>query len=579
MSFFKTIFSKFSFSKEVFVRFPLSYLFIFLSLFFVLSSLQKYYYFSKEFDENLILIFTLSIISISSLKLFFEIKNYNFFIKSFLIVSIIFLTILSVFFFKDAVLFFLLALILSLSFSGFLFKKSSNKEFLSFLFQGIYAVSFAFIASFLLGLGIFIIFTSIEYLFEISFLNQYYEEIYSIIALAVFPTFVLSNITKEESSYFNKPFSNLINNVLVPMFFIYTFILYGYFIKILFLQELPKGNLTWMITIFLSTGLFLKFLLAKIENKNFLSIFYDKYYFYLTLIPLGFLFLAIYIRVLEYGLTISRYAILAFFVWLSFVSIANLFKKDFNYKYIFISLSLILLFSSISPYNASSLSINSQLKRLKTILVDNEILIENKIIPLKTQLETKKRAQISSIVSYLFYSVNGKKELEKFLNKEFKTRNEVLKYLNVDYTKFYDKNGAISYKNSTQNTALDIQDYNYLLTIDIASYNKKRIFNYYENKKKKMLKISLKNSILALNFNDEEKLAFNLKNYLKNLSKHSNIISIDEKNINDSILEKSTKKVKIKLKIDDLGVRVNKSKAEIKINHINFVLLFSIKNK
>lgn len=537
-----------SLKKEIFTRFPLVFIFIILAIFFALSYSNEIYYFSKIFDENLILMFIISIISMTSLSLFFESRKNSFFTKFVLFIFILSLSYIAIFYFKSLLILFFIATILSLCFSNFLLISSTNKEFLNFNLKVLYALSFAFIGSFILGFGIFIILTSIEYLFNIKFFKEYLEEINIIITLGVFPSLVLSNIqknTSDEKLEIHSSFSILINNILIPMMLIYSFILYSYFIKIIILQELPKGSLTWMISFYLSFGLILKILLLAIKNKSNFSRFYDKFYYFLTLFPLAFLYLAIYIRVSQYGITIFRYLIIALALWFTFVSLANLAKKNFNFKYLFIFLFLITLFASISPYNAKIVSINSQISRLKKILISNNILQNEKVISGEKELKLKDRIQLSSIISYLIYDELGKEKITALLKKDFKNQNDVLKYLNVEYTKKYKK---ISFDYNIKNTAYEIEGYKYILTISLNTENQKN-YTYTQNKK---IKASFKNSILSLNI-DQEEITFDLKALVKKLKKEK-LTKIYAKDLIKVALIKKIKLEKIKLQLTFLDM-------------------------
>lgn len=557
---------KFIFNKEVFKKFPLSFLAMFISIFFTISYLQKVYYFSQTTHEKIIFISITSIIFASALHLFFQNKSYNFTFKYIIAMLFLILAYISIDKFSSSAFIFTIAVISTLSFSKFILVQNSNKELLDFNINLFVDIIFAILISSILGFGIFAIFKSIEYLFGISFLTEFYEEIYTIIALFIFPALVLSNINNSNTINTKTSFLSISSTILVPMLVIYTIILYAYYIKIIVLWELPKGGLAWISVVFLSAGLLVKVLLFNIENKSAISKYYYKYYYYLTIIPLIFLFISIYIRVSQYGITINRYLIIALALWLSFITIANIIKKDFDFKYITVSLCLIFLFASISPYNASSLSTNSQIEKLKQLLIANKILINDKIIPAKDTLDFENRISISSVINYLIYNNDAKEQLNLLFKNNFKNSEEILNYINVKYANVYMKKDHYpkSYKFKDKfHTIYDIKDYSYF----VCSYlSDSQSLTYHINKN---IEINLINNILEIKFKNKKTINFNLDNIIKKLEnqENNNIVDLD-----NFTLYKTIDKQKIKLQI--LYIELSKEQKNKKVSHLKFNFYF-----
>ena len=101
---------------------------------------------------------------------------------------------------------------------------------------------------------------------------------------------------------------------------------------------------------------------------------------YFILVPLIILlFIAIGLRVDDYGLTIKRYGVVILGVWLSIVSLSGIFKNE-NIKFIPISLSVLLILISFGPWGIFALSESSQSNRLISILEEHELIAEGKVI-------------------------------------------------------------------------------------------------------------------------------------------------------------------------------------------------------
>ena len=168
--------------------------------------------------------------------------------------------------------------------------------------------------------------------------------------------------------------------VLLPLLTLYLLILYSYGTKILILWDWPKGIVSYLIISFSIIGI-LTFLLLHPYGNQIENVWIKKaskaYYFILFPLLL-ILFIAIFMRVNEYGITINRYALLLLGIWLTIVCIYTAIGKT-NIKFIPASLALLLIFISFGPWGIFAVSERSQVNRLKTILEQSKILVDNKV--------------------------------------------------------------------------------------------------------------------------------------------------------------------------------------------------------
>ncbi len=102
---------------------------------------------------------------------------------------------------------------------------------------------------------------------------------------------------------------------------------------------------------------------------------------------------AIAMRVADYGWTENRYMVALYGVWLFAISLYFLLFKDAKYKWLFISITALLLVSQIGPLSAYSIAKSSQQKRLKALL--------KKLKSPKNEISLETRYEISSIIEYL----------------------------------------------------------------------------------------------------------------------------------------------------------------------------------
>jgi len=95
------------------------------------------------------------------------------------------------------------------------------------------------------------------------------------------------------------------------------------------------------------------------------------------------LFYAIYLRINQYDITVNRYFVVVFGLWLLVTSLYFVFSKKKNLIAIPALLALFIIIISIIPkYNVYTLPEARQLDRLETNLEKAKILENSKIIPL-----------------------------------------------------------------------------------------------------------------------------------------------------------------------------------------------------
>lgn len=249
---------------------------------------------------------------------------------------------------------------------------------------------------------------AIEKLFGADIPGEAYEDL-GFIMVGIFNTwFFLAGVPREfealqeDRSYPNglKVFTQY---VLLPLVAIYLVILYLYAGKIVLEWEWPIGWVSSMIFGFSVAGILSLLLLYPIrdnEGNSWISRFYSLFYY--ALLPLTvILFLAIWWRVSDYGITEERYYALALAVWLAALSVYMLFTRGRNIRAIPMSLALFGFLSVFGPWGAFQVSAESQAGQLREVL-ERENLLENGVVARKLSGEKPEAVtRINSIINYL----------------------------------------------------------------------------------------------------------------------------------------------------------------------------------
>ena len=102
----------------------------------------------------------------------------------------------------------------------------------------------------------------------------------------------------------------------MPLLLVYTAILYAYAAKIALAWELPKGTLGAMVVGYLFAGAATLLLgYPSRETGGPLVRLFWRYWVWLAALPVALLFIAVWRRIADYGLTEQRYLMVLIGVW------------------------------------------------------------------------------------------------------------------------------------------------------------------------------------------------------------------------------------------------------------------------
>ena len=279
------------------------------------------------------------------------------------------------------------------------------------------------------------------------------------------PLFALGKIPNKKSfneNHFNENifFSFLIKYIAIPFIYVYFIILYAYTVKVLSnFWDWPKGEVSWMV-IWFSIFWYITYIFSYIfEEKNKFIKTFRKAFPYVVIPQVFMLAYAIYLRVAQYDITINRYFVIIFWLWLLLISIYFILSSKKRLSVIISSLTLFTIIISIWPWSVYNLPE----KRQYNILVSNlekagiykdishakiPTIKDWEIVPLKSYSDIDKdlSKQIASGIDYIcdFDSCNKiitlfpdqYKKLEEKNRKDFENRKK-------DDLKVYSDNEAM----------------------------------------------------------------------------------------------------------------------------------------
>ena len=234
--------------------------------------------------------------------------------------------------------------------------------------------------------GLSIAFLVLGPLFDIVVSGEFYGYLACLVFILFNTWFFLAGIPRDFSNLdsiedYPKSLKVFSLYILLPLLVVYLVILYAYVFKIIITRTWPEGIITYMILAVAIAGilnLLLLYPLSRDDQHPIVTSFY-KLYFLMMLPLIVVLFLAIGIRVNDYGITIERYIVILLGAWLLMMSMYFIISGKRNIKLIPVSLCLIFLGFSFGPWGIFAVSERSQVNRLKQLLEKNGILENDKV--------------------------------------------------------------------------------------------------------------------------------------------------------------------------------------------------------
>lgn len=231
---------------------------------------------------------------------------------------------------------------------------------------------------------------SIFLLFDLDNLDNrniyiYWSIISFIIISPIFWLYKLpkSNTTKDLTFTETKFFSFLIKYVGLPFILVYFTILYTYSIKVLLdFTNWPNWEVAWMV-IWFSFFWYLIYIFSYwLEKINSFIKWFRILFPFFVLPQLIMLFYAIYLRINQYDLTMNRYFVVTFWIWLLIISLYLIISKNKYIRFIPYSLMIIVILISNGPWSVYYLPKYRQIIKLENNLIEAKILQKWTIIPL-----------------------------------------------------------------------------------------------------------------------------------------------------------------------------------------------------
>ena len=223
----------------------------------------------------------------------------------------------------------------------------------------------------LLTCGIDVLLFAVEMLFGVDVDWKIYVDVAWTCILFIGPLIFLQLIPRSENIGTERPGKtglSLVHYVLMPLLAAYLVTLYAYAAKILLTWELPRGGVSWLVSISMLCLVLVVYFIYPVQSRDGERRL-DRGI--LRCLPAVFLPLLILMtvgiirRVGDYGITIMRLYLILFNVWCYAVCIGLILCKSRRIKWVPLSFVALLLLSSLGPQNFASITRRTLFRQIR----------------------------------------------------------------------------------------------------------------------------------------------------------------------------------------------------------------------
>lgn len=450
-----------------------------------------------------------------------------------------------------------------------------------------------------LFIGLSVALLSIDTLFNVKWDYKIYLRLF-IIIVGVFNTFFFLAGIKyplkdlNEDDTYPKGLKVFTQYVLIPLATIYLCILLAYEVKIILEWSLPTSSVAILIlgyAVFGILSILLVHPIRNLEGNKWINLYTKS--FYLLMIPLLLLLaISIFKRISDYGITESRYLLIALAFWLTFVTSYFLIRGKDQIRIIPISLFVLAVLITVGPWGIRYVSRASQQNRLEEFITKKP--------------EPKRNNEVRNLVSYL-YDHFGATALQPFVKTDVKliekhflskskqkyvqpnqvvnVKDSVLNLLKVNPAfEFIDNNGILASENkSFKNIEEGILNVSGALKVvafnsNINNQDQKSV-TFYINKKLFVITTDSLSNII-LNEGKANKLVFKVDTLLKDLLANKNLKPNDSQSLNFNVpnaamqINKTSSDFNFTCRFESISGGLNNSKKRKVIYHSGYLIFY-----
>jgi hypothetical protein len=262
-----------------------------------------------------------------------------------------------------------------------------------------------------LFVGVALALVALDKLFGVDVPNTAYPRTWFVIAFVFSSWLFLGGVPEdpaalEERRDYPAVLRVFAQYALVPLVSAYLVILTLYLGKVVVTWAWPNGWIGILVTGVAAAGIFAILLVHPLTDdpeQRWIATFARQ--FWIAIIPsIAMLWLALYQRVHQYGITPPRYSAIVLSLWLFALALYYAITRSRNIRVIPVSLGVVALVTLAGPWGPYALSEASQVGRLRAALERNGMLMGDTLRRPARAVGAPDRAEISGVVRYLVES-------------------------------------------------------------------------------------------------------------------------------------------------------------------------------
>lgn len=446
------------------------------------------------------------------------------------------------------------------------FYKRENFELYCVQLLTNFTVTYFYAAVLYMGLAAMLF--TISKLFLVQ-MGRVYFDIWLIVAGIFAPAYFLADVPQLKKEFqaaaYPKVLKILLLYILTPLLIAYGAILYAYFVKIIITRSWPEGIVAHLVLWYSLISCLVIFFIYPLRNSKrwigrFLYLF-PKFFFPL----LAMMFVAMGIRIHNYGITENRYFVLSAGFWVTGILLYYLFSKKVRNIVLPISLALVAALSVTGPWSSYSISKLSQNHRFATILNKYDMIFDNSIVKPERPLPKAAKAEIISILSYFqrFHSLNQL----KYLPQGFKL-SQTQTIFGFEVTKKdlnYRKIASFFHYDFPENQPVNIGGYDYFVNIPHSDITK-------NTREKIQISYAIESGVFKVWRHDEEIYSRKVSDLIAPLINNGT----QPEKVNLTFTDEN-EQLKVLYVCNNLSGEKNQFTEEIEINYLNFFAFIKLK--
>lgn len=259
-----------------------------------------------------------------------------------------------------------------------------------------------------IGLGLSATVFAVESLLIENLRGETYAYVWTFAMLIFAPIFLMAGLPHRDEEYvltdFNKVLEILVLYIVMPLLVIYSVVLYIYFAKVLITQDWPKGIVSYLVVSYTAIGILMIFLANPFRQVNRWARIFTNGFTFLVLPLLAMMFVAIGLRINQYGFTENRYFIVLIGIWSVLAVLYVIFNRGRNNVFLPLLLAIFLTVAAVGPASATNISMNSQANRFYEVIEPYDILRDGVITHTSKTIKSEDQKEIIGVLEYFDYS-------------------------------------------------------------------------------------------------------------------------------------------------------------------------------